>query len=516
MSRHRHNEKVNDALSERAKTASIQLSAIVESSDDAIISKNLNGIISSWNHGAENVFGYAEQEAIGRPMQMLIPPERADEEPEILARISRGERVDHFETVRIRKDGKPVEVSVTISPLRDSSGKIIGASKIARDITERRRMEGVLREREEQLRLYAEYSPAAIAMFDRDMKYLVVSRRWMEVYHLGDQSIVGLSHYKVFPEIPQRWKDVHQRCLKGAIEKCDEEAFLRADGITDWIRWEVRPWRQGDGAIGGIIIFSEDITERKAARDKINQLNIQLEQRVVERTAELEAANKELEAFSYSVSHDLRAPLRAVNGFAEIVLEEYSHQLPEECRRYLERIRNGGQRMGDLIDDLLAFSRVNRKSVNRQIVDSIRLVQNALDELNPQREGREVEIKVGNLPPCHGDPALLKQVWVNLLSNAIKYSRGRKPAVIEIGSNHINCENVYFVKDNGDGFDMQYADKLFNVFQRLHNADEFEGTGVGLAIVQRIVHRHGGRVWAQAEVGHGAAFYFTIGGQNKS
>ena len=172
--------------------------------------------------------------------------------------------------------------------------------------------------------------------------------------------------------------------------------------------------------------------------------------------------------------------------------------------------------MGDLIDDLLAFSRVNRKSVNRQIVDSTKLVQYALEELNPQREGREIEIKVGDLPPCHGDPALLKQVWVNLLSNAIKYSRGRKPAVIEIGCNLVKNENVYFVKDNGDGFDMQYADKLFNVFQRLHNADEFEGTGVGLAIVQRIVHRHGGRVWAQAEVGHGAAFYFTIGGQNKS
>jgi signal transduction histidine kinase len=230
---------------------------------------------------------------------------------------------------------------------------------------------------------------------------------------------------------------------------------------------------------------------------------------------QLQSANQELEAFSYSVSHDLRAPLRAVNGFAGIVLEDFGPQLPEKARNHLERIRNGGERMGALIDDLLAFSRLSRQPVNRQSVNTAKLAQNAIDELKLQRDGRRIEIKTGELPACGGDPALLKQVWVNLISNAIKYTRGREPATVEIGCVLENNENVFFVRDNGAGFDMKYANKLFGVFQRLHRADEFEGTGVGLAIVQRIVHRHGGRVWAKAEVNRGATFYFTLEGETK-
>jgi light-regulated signal transduction histidine kinase (bacteriophytochrome) len=258
------------------------------------------------------------------------------------------------------------------------------------------------------------------------------------------------------------------------------------------------------------------VDELKRAQDEITKLNAELEVRVASRTAELETANKELEAFSYSVSHDLRSPLRAMNGFAGIVLEDFGPQLPEEGRRYLERIRNGGQRMGDLIDDLLAFSRLSRQPVNRQRMNSARIVQEVLDDLKPQQDGRQIEWRIGELPPCLADSALLKQVWVNLLSNAIKYSRDRKPAVVEAGCTRENGDDVYFVRDNGVGFDMQYANKLFGVFQRLHRADEFEGTGVGLAIVQRIVHRHGGRVWAEGRINEGATFYFTIEGENKS
>jgi len=362
-----------------------RLAAIVKFSDDAIISKNLDGIITSWNPGAEKLFGYTGREAVGKSMLMFIPPERTHEETDILARIARGESVEHFETVRIRKDGRRIDISVTISPIKDNHGKIIGASKIARDISERKRAEA-----------------------------------------------------------------------------------------------------------------------------EIRQLNTKLEERVASRTAELEAANKELEAFSYSVSHDLRAPLRAVNGFAGIVLEDFGGQLPEAGRHYLERIRSRGQRMGELIDDLLAFSRLGRQSVIRQRTNTARIVQEALDELKPQREGRQIELRIEELPLCRADPGLLKQVWVNLLSNAIKYTRDRNPAMVEVGCAHKNGEAVFFVRDNGAGFDMQYADKLFGVFQRLHRAEEFEGTGVGLAIVQRIIHQHGGRVWAEGHVNQGAAFYFTI------
>jgi light-regulated signal transduction histidine kinase (bacteriophytochrome) len=257
---------------------------------------------------------------------------------------------------------------------------------------------------------------------------------------------------------------------------------------------------------------SRNITERKRAEQEVRRLNADLERRVVERTDQLEAANKELEAFSYSVSHDLRSPLRAVNGFSQIVLEEYGPQLPEEAKQHLQTICNGAQRMGMLIDDLLAFARLSRLPLNKRTVDVVQQVRDALAELASEQTGRALELRIGDLPPCHGDPALLKQVWVNLLSNALKYSKNRDPGVIEIGATAELAQIEYFVRDNGTGFDMRYADKLFGVFQRLHRQEEFAGTGVGLAIVHRILTRHGGRIWAEALPNHGATFHFTLPG----
>jgi PAS domain S-box-containing protein len=236
-----------------------------------------------------------------------------------------------------------------------------------------------------------------------------------------------------------------------------------------------------------------------------------LEQRVVARTAELTAANKELEAFSYSVSHDLRAPLRAIDGFSRILQEEYVAALPEEAQHYFQLVRDSAQQMGQLVDDLLAFARLSRQPLSTRSVDPAALVRQCLDELHAEQAGRRIEIHIGELPDCQGDRALLKQVWINLLANALKYSRTREPAVIDIASRTENGETIYFVKDNGVGFDMRYSGKLFGVFQRMHRAEEYEGTGVGLAIVQRIIHRHGGRIWADAAVDRGAAFYFTLG-----
>ncbi len=228
--------------------------------------------------------------------------------------------------------------------------------------------------------------------------------------------------------------------------------------------------------------------------------------------AQLGVANKELEAFSYSVSHDLRAPLRAVDGFSRILLDEHTPHLSESGQRYLRLVRENAVTMGQLIDDLLSFSRLSRQPLKKQTVATAELAQQVLEELKPEQNGRRFDVSIGDLAECQADPALLKQVFVNLLSNALKYTRKRDLSKIEVGCEKRPGETVYFVKDNGAGFDMRYADKLFGVFQRLHRAEEYEGTGVGLAIVQRIIHRHGGRVWAEAELHKGATFYFTLEG----
>lgn len=248
---------------------------------------------------------------------------------------------------------------------------------------------------------------------------------------------------------------------------------------------------------------------RQRAEEAVSKLNEDLDRRA----AELEAANKELEAFSYSVSHDLRAPLRAIDGFSRILIEEYAPQLVPEALRYLQLVRDNTRQMGNLVDDLLAFSRLSRQPLKVQHVEPTILVRHVLEDLRNEQEGRRIEVSIGDLPSCQADPALLKQVWVNLLSNAIKYTRKRDTARIEIGYQKTGEEQVYFVQDNGVGFDMRYAAKLFGVFQRLHRVEEYEGTGVGLAIVQRIIQRHGGRVWVEAEVDKGTIFYFTIGGE---
>lgn len=240
--------------------------------------------------------------------------------------------------------------------------------------------------------------------------------------------------------------------------------------------------------------------------------NAKLEQRVRRHTAELEAANKELEAFSYSISHDLRAPLRHVDGFANILLEKFSSDLPDEAQRLLSSVSNGARHMGRLTDDLLRFSRLSRQPLSKRPVNLSSLVQQVLEELRKEQPDRRVEVYAGELPDCVGDPSLLRQVLVNLLSNAFKFTRQKEKAIVEVGCDPQEGERVYFIRDNGVGFDLTHAQKLFGVFQRMHREEEFEGTGVGLSIVQRIIQRHGGRVWAEAELDKGATFYFTLPG----
>jgi len=265
-----------------------------------------------------------------------------------------------------------------------------------------------------------------------------------------------------------------------------------------------------DGAVKAGEALRCEVKDRRKAEDEVRRLNADLEQRVTARTAELQAANKELEAFSYSVSHDLRAPLRGISGFASILVEDYAKHLDEEGRRLLGTICGEASRMGQMIDELLAFSRLGRQSMQSAETDMTSLAQTAFDQCAAQVSGRNIQFKLPPLPPAQGDAAMLSHVWVNLISNAIKYTRPKPAAEIEVTGRTEDSEMVYCVKDNGAGFDMKYVQKLFGVFQRLHNETDFEGTGIGLALAQRIVQRHGGRVWAEGEVNKGATFYFTL------
>ncbi|WP_020472205.1 response regulator [Zavarzinella formosa] len=289
-----------------------------------------------------------------------------------------------------------------------------------------------------------------------------------------------------------------------------ELRMVRKDGGRIWVSLNGRAIRNSQGKTLRYESTIIDITRRKFAEESLRSANEALEQRVRERTAELEAANKELEAFSYSVSHDLRAPLRAIDGYARIVISDFGPSLPDEAQDYLRDVLRGAQQMSRLVDDLLGFSRLSRQPLRKQPVDTLKMVQKCLEELKPVVAERPVEIRIGDLAPCQADPNLLKQVWFNLLSNAFKYTGKRNPAVIEIGCQSDSLGSTYFVKDNGAGFDMRYVHKLFGVFQRLHRAEDYEGTGVGLAIVQRIVQRHLGRVWAEAEPDRGATFFFFL------
>jgi signal transduction histidine kinase len=259
--------------------------------------------------------------------------------------------------------------------------------------------------------------------------------------------------------------------------------------------------------------LEDEVAERKRVEDEVRRLNSELELRVELRTSELVASNQELESFTYSVSHDLRAPLRHVDGYAQILEEEFGPQMPPEAQKFAHKIRQGSQNMGRLVDDLLNLSRVGKKELTRQRTALNPLVESVVADIQLEAGERQVEWKVGPLPEVDCDPGLVRQVFSNLLSNSLKYSRPRETAVIEVGQQKGNGDIAYFVRDNGVGFNMKYSGKLFGVFQRLHRAEEFEGTGVGLATVARIVRKHGGRIWADAEIGKGATFFFTLPAQ---
>jgi PAS domain S-box-containing protein len=395
-----------------------------------------------------------------------------------------------------------------------------------REIAERERTEDTLRMSEDKFLKAFKSSPDAILLTSvPDGKLFEVNDSAELITGYTADEMLGRTTGELGLWVDQARREEYMGRIRSEGRVANFETDFRTKSgavINGLISGEIIQLRNGPCFLSVV----RDITEQKYAEKKILTFNTELEQRVHERTAQLEESNKELDAFTYSVSHDLRAPLRAVDGYAHILIEDFGDRLDDEGRRLCAVISESGRTMGRLIDNLLTFSRIGRTEIRRSPVDMATLVQSVFLESTTPEERQRIDFQVGSLPLAQGDPTLLRQVWVNLLDNAVKFSAPKERAVIEVGclpkgSEHpvespssairiSDSERAYFVRDNGAGFDMQFRGKLFGVFERLHSPDEFEGTGVGLAIAQRIVQRHGGRIWAEGEVGKGATFYFTF------
>ena len=702
---------VNEAITRKNfQDKDIEYTAILESTDDAIIGKTLDGLITSWNNGAEKMYGYSAGEAVGKSIELIIPPEKIPEFREIMNKLKRGEKVSHHRTKRVKKDGTEIIISVTVSPIISRKGTIIGASAIAKDITQNTLMENIIYESEERMKL----ALSAGRMGTWDWKFPNNSIEWNDymykIFGLDESGFSGKFEdflQLVFPEDREKVHNDVEHAIENNLSYESEYRIMRPDGNTRFIMARGKLLKDDSGIPFRLIGICLDITEKKKGElekdrllsiekklrkkadnlknrlsfladssrilssslkyettlktvartivpiladicaidlvdnsgnvrrvevvhrnpDKINLFyelsekykttgeiikevirsrkskalytieenylkeiatdgghlsfllslnlksalfiplkskekiygtlmfvmsdsgryynkedlilaeelanraaiaienanlyreaklsNIELEKRVKKRTMELEMLNKELETFSYSVSHDLRAPLRAIQGFSNILLEDFARQIDSEGKRLLNVIISNAGHMGNLIDDLLSFSRMTRTGLNYSDVDFNIMIKEILDEHKIHNREQKTEIKLEELPPVKCDPSMLRQVWINLITNAVKFSSKKEKPVIEIGSFKKKSETVYFIKDNGVGFDMQYADKLFGVFQRLHKASEFEGTGVGLAIIKKIITRHGGDIWAEGQLNKGASFFFKLGSQNE-
>jgi PAS domain S-box-containing protein len=524
------------------ETQTLMLQSVLDGVSEGVVAADEQGKFVLWNPAAEKIIGLSAANVsseewtkhYGFFLPDTVTPFPADQNP--LARAIRGETstAEMFVHNPALAEGVWIEASAT--PLKNKSGVARGGVVAFRDITHSRADEREIRKLNDELeqrviertaqleaankeladQRFAVDQHAIVAVTDTHGTITYVNDRFCDISGYSREELIGQNHriLKSEQHSPDFFEAMYRTIAKGKVWRGEVKNRAK-NGSFFWLDSTIVPFVGTDGKPWQYVAIRADITQLKQAEALDRQ-----------RTAELEAANKELEAFSYSVSHDLRAPLRHIVGFSRMLVEEFGSTLDPTAQHYLDRIQSGTQKMGLLVDELLNLARVGRQVLKRQPTGLNSLVAEVIAILQPESEGRQVEWLIAELPSVECDPVLIRQVFQNLLANALKFTGPRKGAdsgagagepvsalhtIIEVGCKEQDGQSVFMVRDNGVGFSMKYVDRLFGAFQRLHRADEFEGTGIGLATVQRIVHKHGGRVWAQAELDKGAAFYFTLG-----
>jgi PAS domain S-box-containing protein len=496
-------------------------SAIFNSANFSSIATDAKGVIQIFNVGAERMLGYTAAEVVNKitpadisdPLELIARARALSVELDtpitpgfeaLVFKASRGIE-DIYELTKIRKDGSRFPAVLSVTALRDAQNAIIGYLLIGTDNTARKQAEEEQQQLGQRLRDHQFYTRSLIeasidALMTTDLFGIITDvNKQMEVLTgCTRDELIGAPFKNCFTDPDRAEAGIKQVLNEKKVSNYELTARSRG-GKETVVSYNATTFYDRERRLLGVFAAARDVTER-----------ICLDQVLNEKNAELEAANKELEDFAYSVSHDLRAPLRAIDGFSRKVVDGYGERLDDEGRRLLQVVRDNAQRMGQLIDDLLAFSRMGRREITLQPLDMDAMVNGVVDELRAAEPERSIEFTFSPLPRAVGDAAMMRQVWVNLLGNAVKFTCRRRTAHIEVGGSEEGGELLYWVKDNGAGFDMQYADKLFVVFQRLHRQDEFEGTGVGLAISQRILHRHNGRIWGEGKPDAGATIWFAL------